>query len=125
MGEVYRAHDTRLDRSVAVKVLPAHLAADARLRERFDREARAVAALSHPHICAIYDFGDAPNPESQIPNPDTVSYLVMELLEGDTLDRRIHGQPMPPADVVDLGLQIAAGLEAAHAKGIVHRETSS
>jgi serine/threonine-protein kinase len=85
-----------------VKVLPAHLASDSRLRERFDREGRAIAALSHPHICAIYDFGDASNPESQVPNPDTVSYLVMELLEGETLDRRIHGQPMPPADVVDL-----------------------
>ena len=122
MGEVYRAHDTRLDRSVAIKVLPAHLASDERLRERFDREARAVAALSHPHICAVYDFGDAPNPEPHIPNPGHVSYLVMELLEGETLDRRIHGQPMPPADVVELALQIASGLEAAHAKGIVHRD---
>jgi serine/threonine protein kinase len=69
MGEVYRAHDTRLYRDVAIKVLPAHLASDERFRERFDREARAVAALSHPNICAVYDFGDAPTPESRIPNP--------------------------------------------------------
>ena len=77
MGEVYRARDTRLNRVVAVKVLLPQLASDARLRERFEREARAVAALSHPNICAVYDVGDTPS----------TSYLVMELLDGETLDR--------------------------------------
>jgi len=112
MGEVYRARDTRLNRVVAVKVLLPQLASDARLRERFEREARAVAALSHPHICAVYDVGDTPS----------TSYLVMELLDGETLDRFLETHVLEPSDVIAFGLQIAAGLEAAHAKGIVHRD---
>jgi len=112
MGAVYRALDTRLNRVVAIKVLLPQLASDARLRERFEREARAVAALSHPNICAVYDVGDTPS----------TSYLVMELLEGETLDRFLETHVLDPSDVIALGLQIAAGLEAAHAKGIVHRD---
>ena len=112
MGAVYRALDTRLNRVVAVKVLLPHLASDSRLRERFEREARAVAALSHPNICAVYDVGETP----------TANYLVMELLEGETLDRYLQTHALEPLDVIAFGVQIAAGLEAAHAKGIVHRD---
>ena len=112
MGVVYRALDTRLNRVVAVKVLLPHLASDPRLRERFEREARAVAALSHPNICAVYDVGDTGD----------ARYLVMELLEGETLDRYLETHAIEPAEVIAFGLQLAAGLEAAHAKGIVHRD---
>jgi serine/threonine-protein kinase len=112
MGAVYRALDTRLNRVVAVKVLLPQLATDARFRERFEREARAVAALSQPNICAVYDVGETP----------VASYLVMELLEGETLDRYLETHAPDPATVIAFGLQIAAGLEAAHAKGIVHRD---
>ncbi|HEX7793967.1 MAG TPA: serine/threonine-protein kinase, partial [Vicinamibacterales bacterium] len=112
MGAVYRALDTRLNRAVAVKVLLPQFATDARLRERFEREARAVAALSDPNICAVYDVGETP----------VGSYLVMELLEGETLDRYLATHTLDPATVIGFGLQIAAGLEAAHAKGIVHRD---
>jgi TolB-like protein/Tfp pilus assembly protein PilF len=112
MGAVYRARDTRLNRVVAIKVLLPQLASDARLRERFEREARAVAALSHPNICAVYDVGDT----------TSTSYLVMELLDGETLDHFLGTHVLEPSDVIAFGLQIAAGLEAAHAKGIVHRD---
>ena len=112
MGVVYRALDTRLNRVVAVKVLLPRLASDLRLRERFEREARAVAALSHPNICAVYDVGDTGD----------ARYLVMELLEGETLDRYLETHAIEPAEVIAFGLQLAAGLEAAHAKGIVHRD---
>src|SRR5256885_14639734 len=89
MGEVYKARDTRLDRTVAIKVLPAELSDDPDLRARFEREARAIAALDHPHICAIYDVGEAANPESHIPNSGSVRYLVMQHLEGETLAARL------------------------------------
>ena len=112
MGAVYRALDTRLNRAVAVKVLLPQFATDARFRERFEREARAVAALSHPNICAVYDVGETP----------VGSYLVMELLEGETLDAYLATHALDPATVIEFGLQVAAGLEAAHAKGIVHRD---
>ena len=85
MGEVYRARDTRLDRIVAIKVLPAELAADWQFRERFDREARAIAALNHPHICTLYDIG----------NQDGIDFLVMEYLEGETLAARLHKGALP------------------------------
>ena len=98
MGEVYKARDTRLDRTVAIKVLPAALAADPQFRERFDREARTISSLDHPHICALYDVGEAPNPQSQIPNPVPIRFLVMQYLEGETLaDRLARGARRAPA----------------------------
>jgi serine/threonine protein kinase len=107
MGEVFRARDTRLDRSVAIKVLP-----DGQLKSRFEREAKAISQLSHPHICALYDVG----------HDSGVDYLVMELLDGVTLADRISMGPMPLADVVRFGTEIAEALETAHRKGIVHRD---
>ena len=114
MGEVYRARDSRLDRFVAIKVLSPRLDATPELLERFRREARAVAALSHPNICTIYDVGggDANGP----------AYFAMELLEGETLDRRLRRGPLPLTDVVRVGEALADALDAAHAKGIVHRD---
>ncbi|HEU4692828.1 MAG TPA: protein kinase, partial [Vicinamibacterales bacterium] len=110
MGEVYRARDTRLDRQVAIKVLPAG-AVSAQALERFEREAKAIAALNHPGICAVYDVGTSPLP-----------FLVMELLEGDTLHQRLtHGRLDVPA-LLEIGLALADALAAAHAKGIIHRD---
>jgi eukaryotic-like serine/threonine-protein kinase len=124
MGEVYRARDTRLERTVALKILPEGLAADPDRRRRFEHEARAASALSHPHICALYDVGESilPNPESRTPNPVSVSYLVMEHLEGETLAARIARGPLPVPDVLAYGAQIAEALSAAHRGGIVHRD---
>jgi serine/threonine protein kinase len=114
MGEVCKARDTKLDRDVAIKILPSHLSADSAALERFEREAKAVAALSHPNILAIYDYGH---------NPATgVSYAVMELLEGGTLRERLADGPLPPKKVVQIGVDIAHGLAAAHARGLVHRD---
>ncbi len=112
MGEVYRARDTRLDRDVAVKILPEHLAQDAEALRRFEREAKAVAALSHPNITAIFDFGTEAG----------VSYAVMELLEGETLRARLQRGALPWREAVELASAIADGLAAAHAKGIIHRD---
>jgi Tol biopolymer transport system component len=112
MGEVYRAKDTRLERSVALKVLPAELSNDADLKARFTREARAISALSHPHICALYDVG----------SEDGVDYLVMELLEGETLADRIAKGPLPTDAVLRIGIEIAEALDRAHRQGIVHRD---
>ena len=112
MGEVYRARDTRLHRQVAIKILPSGGATDPQFRERFDREARAVAALSHPNIVAIYDVG----------THDGAPYAAIELLEGDTLRSRIGTSPLPLRIVLDYGVQIARGLAAAHGRGIVHRD---
>ena len=111
MGEVYRAHDTRLRRDVAIKVLPETLAHGSAW-ERFEREARAASALNHPNICAVYDVGEA----------DGRQFLVMELLEGKTLRDFIGNKPVEPRIAAALGMQIADALEAAHAKGIVHRD---
>jgi eukaryotic-like serine/threonine-protein kinase len=112
MGEVYRARDAKLDRDVAVKVLPAHLSEDPVALARFEREAKAVAATSHPNILAIFDFGAA----------DGVAYAVTELLEGETLRAAIASGPLPVRKAVDYGAQIAEGLSAAHDHGIVHRD---
>ena len=111
MGEVYRARDTRLHRQVAVKVLPQVFQTEA-ARERFQREARAASALNHPNICVVYDVGEAAG------HP----FLVMELLEGETLRERIAGGPLDIATVLALGVQVADALDAAHGKGIVHRD---
>jgi len=112
MGEVYLARDARLDRQVAIKLLPRSFAADPDRRARFEREARAVAALSHPNILAIFDIGQ---------EGDTV-YAVTELLEGETLRERVNAGPLPARKAIEIATQIARGLAAAHDKGIVHRD---
>ncbi len=112
MGEVYKARDTRLDRIVAIKVLPAGFAADPDRRRRFEHEARAVAALDHPHICALYDVG----------SQDTVEFLVMAYLDGETLAARLRRGPLPLAQALELGAQVADALAAAHRQHIVHRD---
>src|SRR5262245_64670049 len=105
MGEVFRARDTRLDRDVAIKVLPAALAADPRFRARFARDARTISRLAHPHICTLHDIGHA----------EGVAYLVMEYVQGETLGRWLRQAPRPPIDaVVDVALQVARALVAAH-----------
>jgi eukaryotic-like serine/threonine-protein kinase len=112
MGEVYRARDTRLGREVAVKVLPQHLSANLELRTRFEREARTISQLSHPHICMLHDVG----------HQDGTDYLVMELLEGETLAHRLERGALAPADVLTLGRQMAEALDRAHRAGVVHRD---
>jgi Tol biopolymer transport system component len=112
MGEVYRAHDTRLGRDVAIKVLSPHLAAAPEVRARFEREARTISQLNHPHICTLFDVG----------HQDGVDYLVMELLEGETLAHRLEKGPLPVAEVLSLGVQIADALDKAHRAGVVHRD---
>src|ERR1700687_1996787 len=112
MGEVYRARDTRLERDVAVKVLPQSVAADPTALARFEREAKAVAALSHPNILAIHDFGTS----------EGISYAVIEPLEGETLRGKLNAGPISQKQAVDYALQIARGLSAAHEKGVVHRD---
>jgi len=112
MGEVYKARDTRLDRNVAIKFLPSVLADDAAALDRFQREARAASALNHPRICTIHDIGDYRG------RP----FFVMELLEGQSLNERICGKPVPVPELVDLAVQTCDALQAAHAKGIVHRD---
>jgi eukaryotic-like serine/threonine-protein kinase len=112
MGEVYRAHDAKLNRDVAIKILPEALAADPLALARFEREAQAVAALSHPNILAIFDFG----------REGETAYAVMELLEGETLRARLAHGALPSRKAVDFAVQIAEGLAAAHEKGIVHRD---
>ncbi|HYX68534.1 MAG TPA: protein kinase [Terriglobales bacterium] len=112
MGEVYRARDTRLERTVAIKILPSHLAADPELRLRLDREAKAVATLSHPNICTLYDVG----------HQSGVDFLVMEYLEGETLEQRLKKGPLPPEQLLQTAIQIADALERAHRQGIVHRD---
>jgi eukaryotic-like serine/threonine-protein kinase len=116
MGEVYRARDTRLDRDVALKVLNRELAARPQTRERFEREARAVSRLTHPHICALYDVGRASSAEGEVP------FLVMELVEGETLAARLARGPMPVPEAITVASQIGDALAAAHAAGIVHRD---
>src|ERR1043166_4214236 len=112
MGEGYRARDTRLDRQVALKVLPSHLARHAESRARFEREARAISALNHPHICTLHDVG----------TEGETAYLVMELIDGETLADVLKKGAMPLERALRIGSEIASALERAHKQGIVHRD---
>jgi eukaryotic-like serine/threonine-protein kinase len=112
MGEVYKAKDTRLERTVAVKVLPSHMSSSAEVRQRFEREAKTISQLSHPHICALYDVGREGETE----------YLVMEYLEGETLSERLAKGPLPLESTLRYGVEIADALDKAHRQGIVHRD---
>jgi Tol biopolymer transport system component len=112
MGEVYRARDSRLGRDVAVKVLPQHLSANTEVRARFEREARTVSSLNHPHVCTLFDVG----------REGETDYLVMELVDGETLADRIARGPLPLPDVMRLGAQVADALDRAHRAGVVHRD---
>ena len=112
MGEVYRARDTRLERTVAVKVLPEHLTTNEELRQRFEREAKTISQLSHPHICALYDVG----------REGDADYLVMEFLEGETLAARLDKGALPSEHLLRYGIEIADALDKAHRQGIVHRD---
>ncbi len=112
MGEVYRAKDTRLDRTVAVKVLPGHLSENLEAKQRFDREARAISSLNHPNICTLHDVG----------HQDGIDFLVMEFLEGETLADRLRKGPLPTELVLKYGIEICEGLERAHKSGVVHRD---
>jgi eukaryotic-like serine/threonine-protein kinase len=122
MGEVYRARDTRLDRIVAIKVLTQQLADEALHRERFEREARAVAALSHPHICALYDVGEATDPQPSRQSALPTLFLVMEYLEGETLAARLERGALPIAQAITDAASIADALDKAHRRGVVHRD---
>jgi eukaryotic-like serine/threonine-protein kinase len=112
MGEVYRARDTRLDRTVAIKILPSHLSSNPEAKQRFDREARTISGLSHPNVCQLYDVG----------SQGGTSYLVMEYLEGETLASRLSKGPLTPDQVLKCGIEICEGLEKAHKSGVVHRD---
>jgi eukaryotic-like serine/threonine-protein kinase len=112
MGEVYRARDTRLERTVAIKILPPHLSDDPTLRQRFEREAKAISSLNHPHICVLYDVG----------NQDGTQFLVMECVEGETLAKRLEKGPLPLEQVLKYGTQIADALDKAHRSGVLHRD---
>ncbi len=112
MGEVYRAKDIRLDRTVAIKVLPSHLSADPELKQRMEREAKAISALQHANICTLYDIG----------SQDGTNFLVMEYLEGQTLAERLAKGPLPLEQVLKIGTEIARALEKAHGQGIIHRD---
>ena len=118
MGEVYRATDTRLDRTVAVKVLTAHVAHSPEQRERFEREARALAAVNHPNICALYDVGRERTSSAGSP----VDFLVVEYLDGETVAQRLESGPLPVADALRIAVEIAEALDTAHRQGIVHRD---
>src|SRR5277367_3782118 len=112
MGEVYRAHDTRLDRTVAVKVLASHLSSVPELKQRMEREARAISSLNHPNVCHLYDIG----------SHDGTDYLVMEFLEGETLAERIGKGPMQFNEILRVGIAVTEALAVAHRQGIVHRD---
>ncbi len=112
MGEVWKAEDLKLGRQVALKFLASHLVSDPEVRKRFEREAKAAASLSHPNICYVHEIDEA----------DGKSFLAMELVEGEGLDERIGKGPLPLGEGLDLAQQIADGLQAAHEKGVVHRD---
>src|SRR5881398_3022704 len=112
MGEVYRAKDTRLDRIVAIKILPAHLSSDPLRKQRFEREAKTISSLNHPNICVLHDVGQQ----------DGIDYLVMECVEGETLAKRLENGPLPLEQILKYGAQIADALAVAHTRGIIHRD---
>lgn len=112
MGEVYRARDTRLDRTVAIKILPSHLSENSEAKHRFDREARTISSLNHPNICTLHDVG----------HQDGIDYLVMEFIEGETLADRLRRGALPVEQVLKYGIEICEGLEKAHRSGVVHRD---
>src|ERR1700676_1105998 len=112
MGEVYRARDTRLDRTVAIKVLASHLSSSPELKQRMEREARTISSLNHPHICQLYDIG----------SQDGTDYLVMEFLEGETLAARLSKGALPMNEILRIGIAVAEALAVAHRQGIVHRD---
>ena len=112
MGEVWKARDTRLERTVAIKVLPPALASSPDLKARFEREAKAISALQHPHICTLYDIG----------SQDGIDFLVMEHLEGETLAKRLTRGPLPLEQALRTGIEVADALDKAHRAGIVHRD---
>src|ERR1700740_1906702 len=112
MGEVYRAKDTRLDRTVALKVLSSQLAGDQEKRQRFEREARSISTLSHPHICTLHDIGQQ----------DGVDYLVLEYLEGETLEKKLEKGSLPTQEALRYAIELADALDKAHRQGIIHRD---
>src|SRR5580658_4520258 len=112
MGEVYRARDTRLERTVAIKILPAQLSSDPVRKQRFEREAKTISSLNHPHICVLHDVG----------SQDGIDYLVMECVEGETLAKRLEKGALPLDQVLRCGAQIAVALDQAHRSGVVHRD---
>src|ERR1700682_4516900 len=112
MGEVYRARDTRLERTVAIKILPQQLSSDPVRKQRFEREAKTISSLNHPHICVLHDVG----------HQDGIDYLVMECVEGETLAKRLEKGPLPLEQVLRFGMQIANALDKAHRSGVVHRD---
>jgi len=112
MGEVYRARDTRLDRIVALKILPEEFSCDPVRKQRFEREAKTISSLNHPHICVLYDVGCQ----------DGIDYLVMECVEGESLAKRLEKGPLPVDQVLKYGGQIASALDMAHRRGVIHRD---
>jgi eukaryotic-like serine/threonine-protein kinase len=112
MGEVYRARDTRLERTAAIKILPQHLSSDPVRKQRFEREAKTISSLNHPHICVLYDIG----------HQDGMDFLVMECLEGETLTKRLEKGPLPLEQVLKYGAQITDALDKAHRTGVIHRD---
>src|ERR1700730_4695332 len=112
MGEVYRARDTRLDRTVAIKILPAQFSSDPVRKQRFEREAKSISSLNHPHICMLFDIGQQ----------NGTDFLVMECVEGETLANRLEKGPLALDQVLKYGTQIADALDKAHPSGIVHRD---
>src|ERR1700747_358408 len=112
MEEVYRARDTRLDRTVAIKILPAQFSSDPVRKQRFEREAKTISSLNHPHICVLYDIG----------RQDGIDYLVMECVEGESLAKRLEKGPLPIEQVLKYGAQIADALDKAHRCCVIHRD---
>src|SRR5437879_12880438 len=115
MGEVYRAKDTRLDRTVAIKILPAQFSADPTRKQRFEREAKTISSLNHPHICTLHDVG----------SQDGVDYLVMECGEGEARAKRLEKGALPLEQVLKFGAQVADALDKAHRRGVVHRHLNT